>query len=505
MVSSEIGYSVCLAFAIVLLLGAIGLYYYPAYFTFKNKKIDIALLKSKKLFFILSFVCLLFSFILFDLQFYLNPFNANYIIDSLKTSVDGLHYFLIFGGSVLLAITVYVFASFVIYYFFFHNDIKPENVRKTFWMMALVFVLLILSFMMFAEGNAPYLRYPFVNRIYFGSSGIKLVTSYTGYDWAPAPTNDAFGFEIAFYALCILSGALVALDVASYLLKKLYGENGLLSTVFLIGFPTGIVGCRLWYVIGNWTRDGFDKDPMKIFRVSDGGLAIMGASLAVVVCVIYLLIIKYQQKKYPYTKINYLVLLDIAIPTIILAQAIGRWGNFFNNEVHGEAFEGNIIYWNWLPTFIKNNMHFSNAHRVFNDTAALELLHNSTIYPPLFFVEGITNIIGFLVMEFLFRVVFHNLWHQKDGSQKWYNYFFEGLTCEGSNLGYYLIWYGATRAILEPLRDSNFNMGNDNMWSVYSAYGMIGIGLLIIILLIVWQFKRDHGKWIMQVKEEKAK
>src|SRR5574344_220373 len=288
MVSSEIGYSVCLAFAIVLLLGAIGLYYYPTYLTFKNKKIDIALLKSKKLFFIFSFVCLLLSFILFDLQFYLNPFNANYIIDSLITSVDGLHYFLIFGGSVLLAITVYVFASFVIYYFFFHND-------------------------------------------------IKLVTSYTGYDWAPAPTNDAFGFEIAFYALCILSGALVALDVASYLLKKLYGENGLLSTVFLIGFPTGIVGCRLWYVIGNWTRDGFDKDPMKIFRVSDGGLAIMGASLAVVVCVIYLLIIKYQQKKYPYTKINYLVLLDIAIPTIILAQAIGRWGNFFNNEVHGEA------------------------------------------------------------------------------------------------------------------------------------------------------------------------
>src|SRR5574344_1937463 len=178
MVSSEIGYSVCLAFAIVLLLGAIGLYYYPTYLTFKNKKIDIALLKSKKLFFIFSFVCLLLSFILFDLQFYLNPFNANYIIDSLITSVDGLHYFLIFGGSVLLAITVYVFASFVIYYFFFHNDIKPENVRKTFWMMALIFVLLILSFMMFAEGNAPYLRYPFVNRIYFGSSGIKLVTSY---------------------------------------------------------------------------------------------------------------------------------------------------------------------------------------------------------------------------------------------------------------------------------------------------------------------------------------
>jgi hypothetical protein len=40
-----------------------------------------------------------------------------------------------------------------------------------------------------AEGNAPYLRYPFVNRIYFGSSGIKLVTSYTGYDWAQAPTK----------------------------------------------------------------------------------------------------------------------------------------------------------------------------------------------------------------------------------------------------------------------------------------------------------------------------
>src|SRR5574344_402652 len=505
MVSSEVGYSVCLAFAIVLLLGAVGLFYYPVYKAYKNKKIDLAFVLKNKLYFIFSFVSLLVSFILFNIQFFLNPGNTSYILTALNTNVDVFHYVLIYGGSVLLAISLYILASFFVLYFFFNDSIKEENRKKCFWSMIGMLVVSILSFWIFSEGNAPYLRYPFVNRIYFGSSGIKLVTNYTGYDWAPVPSSDVWGFEIAFYALCILFGAVCALGVASYLLKKKYGENGLLTNVFLIGFPTGIVGCRLWYVIGNWTRDGFDKDFSKVLRINDGGLAIMGASLAVVVCVAYLLIIKYVKHKEHYTKINYLLLLDIAIPTILLAQCIGRWGNFFNNEVHGQASTNNLSYWLWLPTFITNNMHFSNAHRVFSQSAALETLANSTIYPPLFFVEGLVNLSGFLIFEFLFRVVIRKFWTKKDGTRKWYNYFFEGLTSEGSNMGYYLMWYGATRAILEPLRDSNFNMGNDDMWSVYSAYYMIVIGLLIVIFFIIWQCKRDNGKWIMQVKEEKAK
>ena len=505
MISSEIGYSVALAFAIVFLVGAVALYYYPIYKAYKNKKIDVPFVLKNKIWFIGSFLSLLISFILFDVQFYLNPGNTSYIVDSLQTSVDTLHYVLIYGGSVMTAITLYMLVSFGVVYFLFSDSIKEENRKKIIRYMIFSFLLFVLSFVAFAEGNADYLRYPFVNRIYFGSSGIKLVTNYTGFDWAPTPRNDAWGFEIAFYALCILSGALMALGVASYILKKKYGENGLLSTVFLIGFPTGIVGCRLWYVIGNWERDGFDKDFSKIFRINDGGLAIMGASLAIIVCVAYLLIIKYIRHKSPYTKINYLVLLDIVLPTLLLAQTVGRWGNFFNNEVHGQLTTGNLVYWNWLPTFISNNIHFSNAHRVYDLEAALGTLANNSVYPPLFLVEGAIDFSGFLIFEFLFRVVIHRHWINKDGSKKWYNFMFEGMSAEGTNLGYYIAWYGMTRAILEPLRDSNFNMGTDDMWSIYSAYFMIGIGLLMVAFLIVWQFKRDHGKWILKVNEEKAK
>jgi len=496
-------YAVCLAFAFVLLVAAIGLFIYPTYKAFKGKKVGFDFLKKYKYYFLSSFLSLLVSFILFDIQFYMNPENAEYISVTLLTSVDSLHYLLIFGGSILTAITLFSLILYFCYYFFFSFQEDAKLRKKVFWQMAGIFVLFIVAFLIFSEGNAPYLRYPLLNRLYIGSSGIRLVTAYTGFDWAPIPSTDAWGFEIAFYALCILFGAICAYAISDYLLRVKYGERGLLSTVFLIGLPTGIVGCRLWYVIGNWTRDGFDKDFWKIFRITDGGLAIMGASLAVIVCLIYLLVIKYINHKTPYTRINYLLLLDLVIPTILLAQGLGRWGNFFNNEVHGVAITDNISNWMWLPTVIRNNMHFSSAHRVFNQSAALALLLNNTIYPPLFYIESFINYAGFAVLEFGVCRGLRKLWVKKDGSKKWYNKTVEAITPEGCNLGYYLAWYGTTRAILEPLRDSSFNMGNDDMWSVYSAYFMIGIGLLIVILLAIWQFMRDNGKLIPRIKEEK--
>lgn len=496
---NNISHSIVLVVAIVLLVLAVGLYYYPTSKAFKNKKVDKEFLLKNKFYFIFSLVSFVGSLVLFNLQFFLNEFNSTYITETLKISIDFLHNLMMYAGCVLGGISLFIFVSLLIYYFYFKTSYAEKDHRKLFWSMFGFGVLAVVFFFIFTEGNAPYLRYPLVNQIYIGSSGIRFITVNTGYNWAPAPKGDAFGFSIAFYALFILSGALIVLWICSYQYRQLYGSTGLLSTLFLIGFPSGIIGARLWYVVGNWTREGFDKNPMKIFEIWNGGLTIMGAFLAVVICVIYLLIIKYQMKKYPYTKMNFLILIDFVLPSLLFAQGIGRWGNFFNNEVHGLLMSQDA--WMWLPSFIRDNMHFSNAYKVYDIEGAINALNSGSIYVPLFFIESITNIIGYITIEIGIRKGLNAISKQQDGTRKWYNHIAHTLSCQGSGLGWYFVWYGLTRVLLEPLRDKNFNMGEENQWSFINALIMAGSGVLIIVILAIWQYKRDNGKWIMKVED----
>jgi len=92
----------------------------------------------------------------------------------------------------------------------------------------------------------------------------------------------------------------------------------------LICIPLGIIGARLYYVVFNWSY--YAGDFIKIINIRSGGLAIHGGLLfglgaAVILCLIW--------------KIRPLNVLDLVIPTVALAQSIGRWGNYFNSEAHG--------------------------------------------------------------------------------------------------------------------------------------------------------------------------
>jgi len=196
---------------------------------------------------------------------------------------------------------------------------------------------------------------------------------------------------------------------------------------------------------------------------------------------------------------NFLILIDFVLPSLLFAQGIGRWGNFFNNEVHGLLMSQDA--WMWLPSFIRDNMHFSNAYKVYDIEGAMNALNSGSIYVPLFFIESITNIIGYITIEIGIRKGLNAISKQQDGTRKWYNHIAHTLSCQGSGLGWYFVWYGLTRVLLEPLRDKNFNMGEENQWSFINALIMAGSGVLIIVILAIWQYKRDNGKWIMKVED----
>lgn len=357
---------------------------------------------------------------------------------------------------------------FACFFFFRFWVTKFDEKTKRFiqWSMAILGASMFVFFILNGVANGSYLAYPLCNAIYIGKHGIAFVNTHV----APAPyfVNGSAdgGLTIAFYALFILSGALGVFALCDHLMFKNYGHHGLVTTCFFIAFPMGIVGARLWYCILDITKCAqqgitsiYLSNPIEILKVWNGGLGIMGgAILGIISGVIVMLVYKYGKKDEKYVKINYLRIVDFIVPTILIAQAVGRIGNFFNTEVHGNEIPLESL--NWLPYFIRNNYTFDGK------TACTP----GMVYLPLSLMESITNLVGYFVLYFLFYKGMHQ-YH-----------------IEGSNTGFYLMWYGATRAIMEPLRFGEYKYDFSYMFS----YVMIGAGALLVVFFGVWKYLREH-------------
>lgn len=133
-----------------------------------------------------------------------------------------------------------------------------------------------------------------------------------------------FGIEIMWYGILISLGVLLGVYFALRECKRIGFKEDNLLDFLLIAIPTSIVGARAYYVIFSW--DYYSKNLGEIINIRNGGLAIHGALIAGVIVGIF-----FCKKR----KINVLQLLDIVIPSVALGQAIGRWGNFVNQEAHG--------------------------------------------------------------------------------------------------------------------------------------------------------------------------
>ena len=227
--------------------------------------------------------------------------------------------------------------------------------------------------------------------------------------------------------LAVLTGIFIAMKEAKRQNKKDYIDNLLF---YLIIF--GIIGARLYYVI--FAFDSYKYDLLSILKVWEGGLAIYGAIIA------GLLVIVYYSRK---SKNSIVETTDILVPGLIIGQAIGRWGNFFNGEAHGVETTLMFLKRLHLPTFIINGMYI-----------------NGTYYHPTFLYESVWCLLGFIIL-----LIIRNKTNRKKGMVT-YTYF---------------IWYGIGRLFIEGLRTDSLYIGSIRVSQLVSIILVI-IGIVGIVI-----------------------
>ncbi len=241
-----------------------------------------------------------------------------------------------------------------------------------------------------------------------------------------------FNVDIYYYSLFILTGIIIAYFLIKFETKKHNIDFNIVSNLLFYTIIIGILGARVYYVIFNISY--YANNLLEIINIRNGGLAIHGGIISAII------FIYYYTKKH---NLNFIRILDIFAPGVIIAQAIGRWGNFFNQEAYGKAVTVSKLYKLHIPKFIINGMKIDGIY-----------------YYPTFYFESIWCIIGFIIMIFL---------------RKYKNLKLGTLT------GFYLMFYSFGRFFIETLRVDSLMLFNIKMAQFVSVIGFI-TGLIIIII-----------------------
>lgn len=220
-----------------------------------------------------------------------------------------------------------------------------------------------------------------------------------------------FGFDIMWYAVIIGVGMVLAYILIYKNLIKIGASPKLIDDLTFGAIICGFIGARLWYVAFS-DLGAYLSDPISIIMMREGGMAIQGG-LVFGIGYGY-----YFARKH---KLDFLLWADAIVPNIFIAQAIGRWGNFVNQEAYGVSVPES--FFNLYPSFIKEQMFIGGEYHM-----------------PTFLFESIANIIGWALIVFVIK--------------KMKNY------RKGDATYAYLMWYGVIRFFIEGLRtDSLMFMG----------------------------------------------
>lgn len=249
-------------------------------------------------------------------------------------------------------------------------------------------------------------------------------------------------FNVYWYGILIATGLLLAVLYGYFNAHRYDVDRNKLIDCIIVGIITAIIGARTYYVIFRW--EYFSAHPSEIIDIRDGGIAIYGAIIGALIGGLIMAKIR---------KMKFLPVLDVTMTGFFIGQAIGRWGNFFNQEAFG--VETDSIF------------------RMVSENTVID--GNVVAVHPCFLYESVWCALGFLFL-FLF-----NRWYQRYHGQVFY---------------LYLVWYGFERMIVEGLR-------TDSLYLPFQVFGCdvrvsqalsAALFLLGIILLIVNRRKNDGMK-----------
>ena len=238
-------------------------------------------------------------------------------------------------------------------------------------------------------------------------------------------------FQIYWYSIFIIIGMMVGMFFVYSEAKKKNITDVTITNLIFYTILVSIIGARLYYVAFHW--DYYSIHSLEIFEIWNGGLAIHGA-----IIIGGAFLISYCFRK----KLDILMLLDICCVGLIIGQAIGRWGNFFNQEAYGSAVSLEFLEGLHLPQFIIDGMHIGLNY-----------------YHPTFLYESIWCIIGFVILLVIRR---------------------RRYIKTGQIFGVYCMWYGLGRFFIEGLRTDSLMLGSLKMAQIVSV-GMFLVGLFFFV------------------------
>lgn len=238
---------------------------------------------------------------------------------------------------------------------------------------------------------------------------------------------------VYWYGIIIMTGILLGLWLATKESVKQGLPKDTFSDLLFIALPAALISARLYYVIFKW--EYYSENPEQIIAIWEGGIAIHGALLGSFIAAYVFA----KRKKIPFLK-----LADIAAPSIVLGQAIGRWGNFMNQEAHGREVSRAFLEQLYLPDVIINQMYIDGQY-----------------YHPTFLYESVWSILIFGVLIYLRRK----------------------SLIQGEIFFTYLVLYSVGRFLIEGMRTDSLML-----FELIRAAQLVSIGLIVIgIGMIVYR------------------
>ena len=253
-----------------------------------------------------------------------------------------------------------------------------------------------------------------------------------------------FGIDIAWYALIITFGIIACFFYVVYISKNIGLTSDDVLDLLLWAVPSGVIGARLYYVIF-YDPSAF-LSIKELFNIRGGGLAIYGAIILGALGVYIACRIK---------KIKYFAVGDCIVPGVLLAQGIGRWGNFMNGEAFGYETGS------WIRMGLNNN-----------------LTGYATMYVhPTFLYESLWNIAGFILITA----------------------FWKKRKYDGQIVLETFAWYGFGRFFIEGMRTDSLMLGSLRISQVVGIVAFLLCGAALIFFLVT----KKEGKLFFKQKKEK--